>query len=401
MDARRLLLTVLYFLCGSTTGIAQVFVGPRSVVDSANFRVFARTTALANQIAQMAEENRKKLAIHWLGQEIPNWPQRCPLTVNDGPNKPASGETQYTFIGGGVANFKMLVSGTPERIIDSVLPHEITHTIMASHFASLGKPVPRWADEGACTTVEHPSEKNKHDSNLVVFLGEGRGIPFATLFALTDYPPDQMPLYAQGYSLTCFLIAQGGETGSRRFVKFLERGMKSDDWVSAVNEYYDYPKLGKLQTAWNLWVKDGGGPVTAYTANALGVSSTAIAAITQQESTLVSRDPYVRSASVTLPWSGVGRDQPNLAISNSNVGINERSPTLGAINKSMDTSLSSYYVEQLRRNQPNTLLTNLSPADRFEPAKPLVTGAASNQTPYVVSQPGPMQSIGGGEAIRR
>ena len=40
---------------------------------------------------------------------------------------------------------------TARRILDSVLPHEITHTIFATHF---GQPLPRWADEGACTTVD-------------------------------------------------------------------------------------------------------------------------------------------------------------------------------------------------------------------------------------------------------
>ncbi len=33
----------------------------------------------------------------------------------------------------------MEVIGTPERILDSVLPHEVTHTILATYF---GRPLP-------------------------------------------------------------------------------------------------------------------------------------------------------------------------------------------------------------------------------------------------------------------
>lgn len=355
MDARRLLFTLLALMVFASTGTAQVFVGPRSLVQSPNFRVFARNAQLANDVAKSAEENRKALAMHWLGRELPNWPEPCPLIVNDGANKPASGETKYTLVGGGVANFQMTVSGTPERIVDSVLPHEITHTIMASHFSALGKPVPRWADEGACTTVEHQSERSKHDVMLVRYLSEGRGIPFATLFALKDYPPDMMPLYAQGYSLSCFLITQGGP---QRFVKFLERGMESEDWVAATDEFYSYPKLGKLQSAWNKWVEDGGGPVDNHTADALGVSTRSIARNGQNPNSLANNSE-VRTAVAIQP---IGNPNPNPVQMAGGVA----------------SSSGSYYLDQLRIQQQNS-------------------GVG---IPQSVSLPAPFQSTGG-EFIRR
>ncbi len=71
-------------------------------------------------------------------------------------------------------------------MLDSVLPHEVTHTIFASHFR---RPLPRWADEGACTTVEHPSERTKQQQMLIEFLHTNRGIPFHPMFAMKEYPP--------------------------------------------------------------------------------------------------------------------------------------------------------------------------------------------------------------------
>lgn len=404
MDARSLLLTLLTLIACAGNVQAQVFVGPRTVVETPNFRVYARSGALANEIARIAEDTRKQLAMHWLGEVIPNWPEPCPLMVNDGPNTPASGETKYTLVAGGVANFQMTVSGTPQRIVDSVLPHEITHTILASHFAALGKPVPRWADEGACTTVEHLSERSKHDHMLVRYLGEGRGIPFATLFALKEYPPDMMPLYAQGYSLSCFLIAQGGP---QHFVKFLDRGMADDDWINAVEEFYFYPKLGKLQAAWNKWVSDGGGTVASYTADALGISNRAIAATAGSTAPNTFVDPNIRLAGANQS-QGINRGIANNAPQFESLGYASapaasaiaEPPRMADLNNSVNPS-SSYYLEQLRRNKDSALAVQGSQTgNSVVPASANSVLTSPNAIPYRASQPTPFQTVGGG-IIRR
>ncbi len=118
-----------------------------------------------------------------------------------GDNLAAQGVTTYNPAP--VRDFQMEVIGTPERILDSVLPHEVTHTVLATYF---GRPLPRWADEGICTTVEHVSERSKHEAKLREFLSSRRGIAMNQLFLLTEYPPDVLPMYAQGYSVCRFLI---------------------------------------------------------------------------------------------------------------------------------------------------------------------------------------------------
>jgi hypothetical protein len=86
----------------------------------------------------------------------------------------------------------MKVQGSRERVLDSVVPHEVTHTVFATHFR---QPLPRWADEGACTTVEHRSEIAKQERMLIDFLKTRRGIPFNAMFDMKDYPQDVLPLY--------------------------------------------------------------------------------------------------------------------------------------------------------------------------------------------------------------
>jgi hypothetical protein len=145
----------------------------------------------------------------------------------------------------------MTIQGSPERLLDSVLPHEVTHMIFASHFR---QPVPRWADEGGATSVEHATEKDKHHKMLVQFLQTGRGIAFSQMFTMTEYPQDVMPLYAQGFSLAEYLIDAGGR---QKFIAFLDDGMRSNDWNAAIRQHYTMADLGVLQTTWLAWVRQG------------------------------------------------------------------------------------------------------------------------------------------------
>jgi hypothetical protein len=177
----------------------------------------------------------------------------------------------------------MVIQGSRERILDSVLPHEVTHTIFATHF---GCPLPRWADEGACTTVEHEQERRKQEQWLLRFLKTERGIPFNRMFAMTEYPGDILPLYSQGYSLARFLIAQGGRP---KFIHFVGQGLNTGNWPAAVRQSYGYESLGKLQLTWVDWVKRGSpsdiqlaASDSADTSPAAGGSSAAVSLATAQ-----------------------------------------------------------------------------------------------------------------------
>lgn len=216
-----------------------------------NFIVSARDPSFARQVAEAAEQYRAELAFEWLGRELPAWPEPCPITVQDGPHLGAGGATSFSFDRGRPFGWTMNIQGSRERLLDSVLPHEVTHTVFATHF---GQPVPRWADEGACTTVEHSSERAKQHQLLLQFLTTNRGIPFNKMFRMTEYPHDIMPLYSQGHSVAQFLVAQGGR---RQFINFVGRGMTRHDWDAAVDEFYGFQDLSDLQLTWVDWVRKG------------------------------------------------------------------------------------------------------------------------------------------------
>ncbi|HZZ30048.1 MAG TPA: hypothetical protein VFE46_18775 [Pirellulales bacterium] len=206
---------------------------------------------MAEEIGKAAEHYRHDLAIMWLGAAMPNWSQPCPIHADVAPNLGAGGATSFVFDRGEVFDWDMKIQGSEERILDSVLPHEVTHTIFATYFR---RPLPRWADEGACTTVEHTSEKNKQQVMLVNFLRTDHGIAFDKLFAMKDYPHDVLPLYSEGYSLARYLIEQGGRP---RFLEFVGNGMKTENWPATTKKYYGYSSLQVLQDEWLDWVKQG------------------------------------------------------------------------------------------------------------------------------------------------
>ena len=326
----------------------------------------------------MAEAYRTHLAMHWLGHDLRPWTEKVPLLVHTSPKLPASGETKYTLMGGDIRAIQMTVSGTKERILDSVLPHEMTHTVLATHFAPSGKPVPRWADEGACTTVEHISERSKHDVMLVKFLTDGRGIPFSNLFAMREYPPAPylMPLYAQSYSLCAFLIAQGGP---RRFVQFLEQGMQTDNWPQAVSQSYGYEGLGRLKVAWNAWVSDGGGDVTRYTAVALKgeVSGPSPAnGVAQASSIAPAENAFPANSLIAVDQTQLS---PSVQRAVSPQAVNPQSAVASA-------KTAGYYQRQFQMNQNAAVpaLLPSSPQPSAEISRPIEVRAGQPSTMYTI-----------------
>jgi len=231
------------FSCATTLDAAE-YQTPNFVIRN------APNYDLAKQFGETAEQCRKELAVLWLGHELPRWSAPCPVSVKVG-NYSAGGETSMQFDKGEVFDWDMHIQGSAEAILTAVLPHEITHMILASHFR---KPTPRWFDEGAATLVENEKERQNYRRLLFQYLRTGRGIPFNRMFRMGEYPDDQMPLYAQGFSLAEFLIMQQGH---QHYVDFAATGMKTLNWPQSICDYYGYENLGELQVKWNRWVDAG------------------------------------------------------------------------------------------------------------------------------------------------
>jgi RNA polymerase sigma factor (sigma-70 family) len=232
---------------------AVVEAAPEVSYRTANFVVTAPTRRCAQVIAEAAEHHRRQLALRWLGKELPDWAQLCrvrvtiagPVLANPDTRAADGSATTFHFAGEKQLVWReMHLSGSLDRILALHLPHEVTHCVLAGHFR---KPIPRWADEGAALLAEDEEEQQRYDHQMGRLLDTPeRLIPLTRLLPMSDYPKDVMALYAEGLSLTRFLV---GRKDRRTFLAFLARGM-SAGWDDAVGRFYGFDDVAALERAW-------------------------------------------------------------------------------------------------------------------------------------------------------
>lgn len=219
---------------------------------SRNFVVTAATPEIARQVVRQAEICRHKLAVEWLGKPLPDWKYPCTVSVKVGQIG-AGGATTFIFDRGNVGDFKMNIQGSLERILDSVIPHEVNHTIFAEYFR---RPLPRWADEGAATFVEDESERRRQMLLAMQVLRTPRRIPMRNLLSIMEYPKDMtdvLHLYAEGYVLVELLIQSGGRG---KFLTFLKTA-HVEGWDRAFHAHYGYRGVDPIEREWGQWVLAG------------------------------------------------------------------------------------------------------------------------------------------------
>ena len=181
-----------WFTCGPP-GAASA-----ATYETTNFVVNAPTAELARKFGEMAEPTARRRPSTGLAA-------RCP----PGPSVPAARPARdglgrrrdhlHLRLRGNrpvVTSQRMEIRGDAKQLLNSVLPHEVTHTVLAYHF---GRAVPRWADEGGSVLSENDEERFSHDVRCRELLNAGRGIVLRTLFRMAEYPRDMIVLYAQGY----------------------------------------------------------------------------------------------------------------------------------------------------------------------------------------------------------
>lgn len=234
---KRFILLIPLLLCAAALQAAEY--------RTPNFTVTAADPDVARQVGDQAEACRKRHSIAWLGTDLPKWSAPCPVTVRVGQIG-NGGATNFDFAQGQVIGWSMTVQGTREKIISTVIPHEVLHTILACHFR---RGIPRWADEGAATYEEDADEKRRQKALAAEVVGTQEQIPIRQLLNLQEYPQDPrkvLVLYAQGFYITEYLIDQKGR---HTFVKFLETYFNTNNWDTAFKRHYGFPNQEAAYTA--------------------------------------------------------------------------------------------------------------------------------------------------------
>jgi hypothetical protein len=221
-----------------------------------NFSVQAPTAEAAKLVAEAAEYYRSHLAQEWLGAVLPPWTGACIVEVEVGEMAPG-GATTFVFHGGQVYNWRMVVRGPLQQILDCVLPHEVNHAVFASHFR---RPVPRWADEGAATLTEDVAQQLRQRLQVDELLRRQTHMTLRELLGMQEYPSrvqDCATLYAEGFSLCDFLVQTRNKVDYIRFLK----DAQSVGWDAAVRRVYGYRNIESLEESWQSWVKAGSHPI--------------------------------------------------------------------------------------------------------------------------------------------
>ena len=230
-------------------------VGRWQIRESANFRVFHADPKLAEKAVQVAESTRRDQTKRWSGSLPPGpWLPKCEIYLypsaqqyaqmtgqpDDSPGFSTMGMNQ-----GEIISRRVNLRTDHEGLLAAVLPHEVTHVILADFFKE--QQIPRWADEGMAVLTEPPAEQKRRATDLVEPLGRNLLFPIETLMKM-DYPDNRYwsLYYAQSVSLTSFLVEQG--TGAQ-FVQFLQ-GSQSNGFEAELRRVYGIDSFADLQARW-------------------------------------------------------------------------------------------------------------------------------------------------------
>lgn len=216
-----------------------------------NFVVRAYSQESAQEYAETAEECRRRLSYYWFGKEFPNWSKKVPLRANTSkPGSPASGVTNFAFADSEVIILNMEVSGSHQEIVNSIIPHEVNHTVFATYFR---RSLPRWADEGACVFVED----GKHRLAVAGWYDdlEKRGGLYhpSRLTRIMEYQSNgqnhQQQIYGQGHEYVTYLVNVYGPACYIEFVSEMidstpEKALKNvygfTSWDDFQGKFYEY-----------------------------------------------------------------------------------------------------------------------------------------------------------------
>ncbi|MEW4531500.1 thioredoxin family protein [Maioricimonas sp. JC845] len=180
--------------------VVLLLIAPAITAAAGNF------TCADPAIRRAAEAARIRSARFWTGRELPGrWARPCPITVES--DRSTGGVTRFTFSGGEVFGWSMLVRGTRQAILDDVIPHEVDHAVRAS---LVRRPIVRWLDEGCASLMESPAVHARLRQQALT--ADGRRLLRAWLDR-SDYPRDGRDLaalYATGFSFVEYLLECGG-----------------------------------------------------------------------------------------------------------------------------------------------------------------------------------------------
>ncbi|HVA44981.1 MAG TPA: hypothetical protein VNH11_01225 [Pirellulales bacterium] len=200
---------------------------------------------------------RSNLARQWLGsqQREEGWRPKCDIVLHSTADAylravPGGEQTVGCSLinteAGEVVGRRIDIRADRPGWLDAALAHELTHVVLADHFAD--RCLPAWADEGMAVLADSDSKQGAHQRDLRTAHSRGSAFRLVELFALEGYPsPDrQAAFYGQSASLVRYLVARGSP---HQFTRFMSTAA-ADGYDAAVRTIYGLQGIADLERRW-------------------------------------------------------------------------------------------------------------------------------------------------------
>jgi hypothetical protein len=234
-------------------------LGAWQVAETSHFRVFhQQPREVAERTARAAEQTRIAMSRKWLGNDGDSWQPKCDLFLHAdaqaynratgvSPQSPGHSRIALDASTGRVVSRRMELRCDEAHLFDAVLPHEVTHVVLAGQFGN--QHVPRWVDEGVAVLSEPAERVKQHRQNLARCVYNRDLFPCRDLMQLGDYPNGGRinTFYAQSVSLVEFLSQQ---KGPQVFSQFVRDGLRQG-YEAALKKHYGIDSFAELDAHWN------------------------------------------------------------------------------------------------------------------------------------------------------
>ena len=247
---------------------APLSIGDWQVRETPNFRIYHLDAALAERVAEAAEAARTAQSNRWAGA-VPRgaWSPKCDIYLYPsaktfskmtGQPEESPGFSTMGLNAGKIVARRINLRADHPNLQAAILPHEITHVILADLFPT--QQIPRWADEGMAVLAEPSSEQQARASDLGEPLAANRLFKLNDLMVM-DYPDGKhwALYYAQSVSLTRFLVDLEGPA---RFIEFVQ-GSQRNGPEAELRRVYKIEGFADLQARWLAYAKAESATMTA------------------------------------------------------------------------------------------------------------------------------------------
>ena len=229
--------------------------------ETPNFRIFHTDARLAELAAEAAESVRAAQAKRWGSPALQKpWNPRCEIYLHPtgkafaaatGQAETSPGFSTIESNGNRITTRRVLLRGDHPQLLTAILPHEVTHVVVADLFTD--QQIPRWADEGIAVLSEPSAEQNLRAADLHDSLSAGQVFDLRKLMSIdTPDAKDWSLYYAQSVSLTRFLVEQGTPEQLIQFVR--ESGRKGIE--PALREIYGIGGFAELEERWQAFARE-------------------------------------------------------------------------------------------------------------------------------------------------